>query len=203
MATLRSVFHHRLHLRQAVGGSTRLSSIFGNNHDSSKQRILSSFPTTSVRHFTPMTATEEEEEKKRVASLTPFQKDQELRKLNRELAKFEMIKGINTGDLYTWTGKYRALAREYGVPLVAWYWAVWGSTCVVCYTAIHVGGVDAMALLAQIDARTGFDLVSKVDPSVGKIGLAVIVNELVEPIRLPFVIVTVKPVMDQFFPPKY
>jgi hypothetical protein len=66
-----------------------------------------------------------------------------------------------------------------------------------------VGGIDAMALLAQIDARTGFDFVSKVDPSVGKIGLAVIVNELVEPVRLPLVIVTVKPVVDQFFPRKF
>jgi hypothetical protein len=200
MASLRSAFHHihRLPTRQAAGGSARLSSIFGNN---SKQRILS--PLNTVRHFTPMSKSEEEEEKERVKQLTPFQKDQELRKHNREIATLEMQKGINTGELYTWTGKYKALARDYGFPLVAWYWAVWGSTCVVCYTAIHVGGVDAMALLAQIDMRTGFDLVSKVDPSVGKIGLAVIVNELVEPVRLPLVIVTVKPVMDQFFPPKY
>jgi hypothetical protein len=33
--------------------------------------------------------------------------------------------------------------------------------------------------------------------------VAVIVNELVEPVRLPVVIMTVKPVMDQFFPPKF
>ncbi len=68
---------------------------------------------------------------------------------------------------------WQQMARDYGFPLVAWYWAVWGSTCVMCYTAIHVGGVDAMALLSQIDMRTGFDLVSKVDPSVGKIGLGI------------------------------
>jgi hypothetical protein len=200
MASLRSAFHHvhRLNIRRAAG-STQLSSMFGGNN---KQRILSPL-TTTFRYFTPMTAKEEEQEQDRVADLTPFQKDQELRKHNREIATLEMLKGINTGELYTWTGKYKALARDYGFPLVAWYWAVWGTTCVVCYTAIHVGGVDAMALLEQIDMRTGFDLVSKVDPSVGKIGLAVIVNELVEPVRLPVVIMTVKPVMDQFFPPKY
>jgi hypothetical protein len=199
MASLRSAFHHihRLPVRQAAGSSAQLSSIFGNN----KQRILS--PLTSVRHFTPMTKQDEEQEKDRVAGLTPFQKDQELRKHNREIATLEMLKGINTGELYTWTGKYKALARDYGFPLVAWYWMVWGSTCVLCYGAIHLGGVDAMALLEQIDMRTGFDLTSKVDPSVGKIGLAVIINELVEPVRLPVVIMTVKPVMDQFFPPKY
>jgi hypothetical protein len=196
MATLRSVFQHRLQIRQAAG-SARLPSIFGNNQQ---------FPplcNIATRFFTPMTKQEEEYEKERVAGITASQKDQELRKCNREIAKLEMLKGINTGELYTWSGKYKALARDYGFPLIAWYWAVWGSTCVMCYGAIHVGGVDAMALLAQIDAKTGFELASKVDPDVGKIGLAVIVNEFLEPIRLPVVIVTVKPVMDNFFPPKY
>lgn len=60
-----------------------------------------------------------------------------------------------------------------------------------------------MALVAKADAMTGWDLVSKIDPSLGRIGLAVVVNEMVEPLRLPMVIVTVKPVMDQIFPPKY
>jgi hypothetical protein len=197
MATLRSVFHHRLQIRQAAG-SARLPSLFGNN----KQQ----FPplcSMATRFFTPMTQEEEASEKERVAGITASQKDQELRKFNREIATLELYKGINTGERYTWSGKYKALARDYGVPLMVWYWAVWGSTCVVCYTAIHVGGVDAMALLGQLDARTGFDMVSKVDPDVGKIGLAVIINEFAEPVRLPLVIMTVKPVMDNFFPPKY
>jgi hypothetical protein len=204
MATLRSVFHHRLHIRQAAG-SAHLSSLFSHTPriPRSSFKSDSNMSSTTIRHFTPMTDQQEQEEKVRVTTLTPFQKDQELRQYNREIAKLEMRKGINTGDLYTWSGRYRALARDYGLPLMAWYWAVWGSTCVVCYGAIHVGGIDAMALLAQIDARTGFDFVSKVDPSVGKIGLAVIVNELVEPVRLPLVIVTVKPVVDQFFPRKF
>lgn len=67
-----------------------------------------------------MTKEEQEQEKGRVASLSSFQKDQELRKLNRELARLEMLRGINTGELYTWSGRYKALARDYGLPLVAW-----------------------------------------------------------------------------------
>lgn len=150
-----------------------------------------------------MTEEEEKAEKERVSNLSDFQKDQELRKLNREIAKLEMLKGINNGELYTWSGKYKALARDYGMPLVAWYWAVWGSTALLCYGAITLFDIDTMALLAQVDARTGWDLTSKVDPEVGKIGMAIILNEMVEPVRLPLVIVTVKPVMDQIFPPKY
>jgi len=184
MATLRAFYRLPLGSRSLTAKNVRLS-------------------LSECRFYTPMTQEEQEKEKARVNSLTPFQKDQELRKLNREIAKLEMLKGINTGELYTWTGRYKALARDYGFPLVAWYWAVWGVTFVGSLGAITVCGVDAMALIAQLDARTGWDLTSKIDPQLGTLGLALVVNELVEPLRLPVVIVTVKPVMDKIFPPKY
>lgn len=150
-----------------------------------------------------MTKEEEEQEKQRVASLSEFAKEQELRKLNRDIARLQMLHGINTGELYTWTGRYKNLARDYGFPLVAWYWSIWGLTAVGCYAAIELFGVDAMTIIANVDARTGWDLVSKIDPNLGKLGLVLVVNELIEPLRLPVVIVTVKPVMDQLFPPKF
>ena len=160
-------------------------------------------PFTISRYYTPMTEEEQQAEKERVASLTPFQKDQELRNLNRQIAKLELLKGINTGELYTWRGRYKALARDYGIPLVAWYWCVWCSTAVACYGAIHLGGVDVMALVENIDLKFGWHLASKVDPEIGKIGMTLVLNELIEPIRLPIVIVTLKPVVDNIFPPKY
>jgi hypothetical protein len=135
--------------------------------------------------------------------LTEFAKDQELRHLNREIARLEMLRGINTGELYTWSGRYKVLARDYGIPLVVWYWACWCSSAVLCYGAITIFNVDAVALLAQVDAKTGWSLMDKVDPTWGKLGLVVILNEVIEPLRLPFVIVTVKPVMDRLAPPKF
>jgi len=176
-----------------AGGSCPSFSITSNNYHRQHQR----------RHYIPMTAEEEEEEKKRVAGLTEFQKDQELRKLNREIARLEKQRGINTGELYTWSGQYKALARDYGMPLFAWYWACWISTAVLCYGAITVFDIDTMALLAKVDNLTGFSLVDKVDPRLGKIGMAIIANEAIEPVRLPFVIVTLKPVVDRIAPPKY
>jgi len=155
------------------------------------------------RCYTPLTKQEEDDEKARVAGLSEFAKEQELRQLNREIARLEKLKGINTGELYTWSGKYKALARDYGMPLVAWYWSVWGMTCVASYLAIDFGGVDVMALMMKVDVWTGWDLSSNVKPEYGKVGLAIAVNEILEPIRLPLVIVTVKPVIDRIFPPKY
>ena len=155
------------------------------------------------RWYTPLAADEEQQEKERVLELSEFAKDQELRKLNREIARLEMLRGINTGELYTWSGRYKVLARDYGMPLVAWYWACWTSTALLCYGAITVFNVDTVALLAQIDAKTGWALVDKIDPRWGKIGMAIVINEVIEPLRLPLVILTVKPVMDRIAPPKF
>lgn len=161
------------------------------------------FAHGGTRTYIPITPEEEEEEKTRVASLSSFQKDQELRKYNREIARLEALKGINTGERYTWSGRYKALARDYGMPLVAYYWVCWGVSFVGCFGAITLGGLDAMAIVAKADTMTGWDLTSKVDPELGKLGVTLVLNELIEPIRMPLVITTVKPVMDQFFPPKF
>lgn len=83
-------------------------------------------PSTS-RWYSPMTNEEEEKEKARVAHLSPEEKDMELRDLNRQLARLEKLRGINTGEIYTWSGRYKALMRDYAFPLFAWYWACWFS----------------------------------------------------------------------------
>ena len=65
------------------------------------------FGIDAVRWYTPMTEEEEEIEKARVSHLSAEVKDQELRELNRQLARLEKLKGINTGELYTWSGRYK------------------------------------------------------------------------------------------------
>ena len=150
-----------------------------------------------------MTKEEEEQEKARVSHLSAEEKDQELRSLNRQIAKLETLKGINTGELYTWSGRYKALMRDYGFPLFVYYWCTWTVMGAGVYLAIDVGGLDAMELLARIDHQFGWSLTEKVDPQLGKIGLALMVNEVLEPVRLPFVITTLKPAMDTISPPKF
>jgi hypothetical protein len=157
----------------------------------------------SLRSFTPLTKEEEEAETQRVATLTPFQKDQELRMLNRKIAKLEVLKGINTGELHTWSGRYKQLSRDYGMPMMAYYFCCWGISGVTLFGLIQFSGVDVMQWIHTIDSYMNWDIASKVDPQMGKIGLTLVLNELIEPIRLPIVILTVKPVVDRLFPPKY
>ena len=172
----------------------------------SAPRLYAPQPLATIvgrRFYTPMNKEEEEKEKARVTHLNPEEKEQELRAYNRELARLEMLKGINNGELYTWSGKYKALLRNYGLPLFVYYWAVYGTMGITAYLAIDFGGLDAMLVLGKFDNFTGWSLTEKVDPALGKIGLALVVNELLEPIRLPLVVATLKPVMETISPPKY
>lgn len=153
--------------------------------------------------YTPMSSEEQEKEKARVHHLTPSEKEKELRQLNRDISRLEMLRGINTGELFTWSGRYKALMRDYGLPLFLYYWATWASMGAVTYIAIDFGGLDALNLIERVDQITGWGLASNVDPQLGKIGLALVLNEVLEPIRLPFVVATLRPVMDKISPPKY
>jgi len=158
---------------------------------------------TPTRHFSMLTPAEEETEKERVSKLSSYQKEMELRNLDEQIAKLNTLRGINTGELYTLRGKFKALARDYGIGFMVWYWTVWCSTAVLTYGAIELGNVDAIAMLAKVDAWTGYEISTKVDPTLGTIGLTLAVNECLEPLRLPVVVLTTKPVVHFFQPGKY
>lgn len=165
--------------------------------------LTMTFPSRRQYVSNPMTAEEENDEKKRVTTLSSFQKEMELRQLDEQLAKLHMLRGISTGELYTWKGKFKALARDYGMPFMMWYWTCWVATAGLTYGAIELGGLDAIAVIAKFDSMTGFTMAQKVDPTVGTIGLTLVFNELLEPLRLPIVIMTTKPVVHFLNPPKY
>jgi hypothetical protein len=68
--------------------------------------------------FSSATSKEEEEkEKYRVSMLSPEQRKQELRELDRKIKDLNTLRGINTGELYTWRGQMKALARDYGIGM--------------------------------------------------------------------------------------
>jgi len=158
---------------------------------------------SSVMHFSALTTEEEEKEKTRVATLSKYQKEMELRALDKEISRLNTLRGINTGELYTFRGKFKALARDYGIGFVIWYWNVWAFTGICTYAAIELGNVDVIALIQKLDVWTGYNISKNVDPTIGAIGLTLFVNELLEPIRLPIVVMTTKPVVEYFSPKTY
>jgi hypothetical protein len=185
---------------------------FGRGHYS--QHVLTSsrlvlhqrplFVSFSGASYTPMTKEEEEAEKARVEKLSAYQKEMELRDIDRQIAKLSMLRGINTGELYTFRGKYKALARDYGFPFMGWYWCCWSASFGLCYSSIQLGLIDAASILNKVDEFTGYNIVAHVDPTLGAIGLALVLNEVLEPIRLPIVVMTTKPVVHWLgLGPKY
>jgi len=75
---------------------------------------------SSHRFFSVFSKEEEEAENTRVAGLSKYQKEIELRDLDKELARLNTLRGINSGELYTFRGKFKALARDYGIGFMAW-----------------------------------------------------------------------------------
>ena len=92
-----------------------------------KLRVFNKPSTTSLAstigksHFySALSHQEEEDEKKRVELLSKYEKEIELRKLDKDIARLNTLRGINTGELYTFRGKFKALARDYGMGFMAW-----------------------------------------------------------------------------------
>ena len=166
------------------------------NHQSSQIRSI-----LSSSSFSALPPDEEQKEKERVESLSSYQKEMELRQHDSELARLQTLRAINTGELYTMRGKFKMLSRDYGMGFLAWYWTCWFATAGLSYAAIELGGVDPLMVAAKFETFLGWEPMSlsgKLDPTLGQIGLVVAVNECLEPLRLPFVVMTTKPVVNAF-----
>ena len=88
---------------------------------------------------------------------------------------------------------------------LAWYWTCWFGTAGLSYLAIEFGGVDPIMVAHKLESFLGWEydaIAGRVDPQIGMVGLVVAVNECLEPLRLPFVVLTTKPVVN-FFTKKY
>mmetsp|Transcript_24904 Transcript_24904/g.31355 ORF Transcript_24904/g.31355 Transcript_24904/m.31355 type:complete len:189 (+) Transcript_24904:145-711(+) len=153
----------------------------------SSSRTVSPCLSSQYNYYSSLSKDEDEKEKERVSLLSSKQ-------------KFKGLQGSNKfGELHTTQGKtMKDLARDYGLAFAAIWTGVWCFTGVLTYGAIEVGGVDAVALVAKVDNLTGYDFSSKIDPTYGKIGVAVVLNELLEPLRLPLVVFITKPIVDTF-----
>ena len=84
---------------------------------------------------------------------------------------------------------------------LAWYWTCWFATAGLSYAAIELGGVDPLIVANKLEMFLGWEnnsLAGRLDPTLGQIGLVVAVNECLEPLRLPFVVFTTKPVVNAF-----
>eukprot|EP00397_Hematodinium_sp_SG-2012_P026182 GEMP01027409.1.p1 GENE.GEMP01027409.1~~GEMP01027409.1.p1 ORF type:complete len:203 (+),score=44.68 GEMP01027409.1:234-842(+) len=94
-------------------------------------------------------------------------------------------------------GGIAKLFTEYGAPFVAWYFSLWAGGLATLYGVMQfglVGWQDAKEFLIGLGVDKYYDL-DNVDPKTGNFAVAFLLNELVEPLRLPLAIATIKPLM--------
>ena len=188
-------FHPPNSYNQPIGFTFSPTKRFFASTMSNKKHIV---PSPKGPNDDPLSPEEEMAEKRRVESLTSFEKEMELRELDKNIALLNTYRGINTGELYTFRGKFKALARDYGLGFMAWYWTCWCGTLGLTYAAIDIGGFDALPLIAKIDGVIGTNVAHSIDPRLGNVAVSIAVNEILEPLRLPFVVMTTKPIVKMF-----
>jgi hypothetical protein len=85
--------------------------------------------------------------------------------------------------------------KQLGMPFLAWWTGVWVVTGIGIYSTMEIFGIDVLGMLQTTLPSNEYIDFSKVDPKTGNVMTALAVNELIEPIRFPFVLLTVKPVI--------
>jgi hypothetical protein len=149
--------------------------------------------------YRPLTPQEESDEKDRVATrLTKVDRSAEEKRLDALISALNQRRGVLTGDLYTYRGKFKAYSRDYGFPFMCYWTGCWVATGAVTYGAIAYGDFDALTIICRVDGLFGTNIAANIDPTLGNVAVAIAVNELLEPIRLPFVIATT-PTVVRFF----
>ena len=89
--------------------------------------------------------------------------------------------------------KLKSTAKEMGVPFFVYWTGVWAATGVGCYGALAVSGFDA---IAYVNEHFGLTLEAKKE--WGTVGAAFAINEVLEVVRLPFCVLTFRPLHRRF-----
>jgi len=87
-------------------------------------------------------------------------------------------------------GKFALMMKEHGVFFLVYWTSFWAVTGLGCYGAITHFGPEAAFELIRYVHLDQFVSLESIDPSVGNVAVAVLINEALEPLRLPLVIAT-------------
>jgi len=93
---------------------------------------------------------------------------------------------------------FRQLVSQYGSFIVVSYTGVWILTGLTCFVGVNMIGPEAvMNGLTSAGVGNYVDL-TKIDPRVGNFAVAMVVNELLEPVRLPLYLSGIRPLCRRY-----
>lgn len=82
------------------------------------------------------------------------------------------------------------MLKLYGPVYMVYGGVVWISSGIAIYGVLATTGVDVLPAIVAVDDALGWDLASRVDPSLGLVAVSVALNELLEVVRFPFCVAT-------------
>mmetsp|Transcript_18270 Transcript_18270/g.29723 ORF Transcript_18270/g.29723 Transcript_18270/m.29723 type:complete len:277 (+) Transcript_18270:1329-2159(+) len=85
-------------------------------------------------------------------------------------------------------GKFSMLMKEHGMFFLVYWTGFWAVTGVACYGAVSWFGPETAINIVKYVGLDNFIDVESLNPSVGNVAVAVLINEALEPIRLPIVV---------------
>jgi hypothetical protein len=193
----RSFFHLRVncqHLRPAPVPPCHSQGSLWVRH-----RACTAARAAPQRNFFSAESQEDKTERAAVESLEPEERKRRLEDVNAQLRTLQRQRDVLSGDAFSMRGSAKIIARDYGFPFVIYWWACWSVTGVGIFGAISMGGLDPFSLVAAFDGVAGTSLVeflpTDLDPLFGNAALAVALNELLEPVRLPLVLLSTPAMM--------
>jgi len=86
---------------------------------------------------------------------------------------------------------------DYGAPFALWYAIMWAGGWFGIYMLLELNIVSSLDSVRPLLEGLGLEsYADKVDPSMGNAVIAFFVNELLEPFRIPLVLVTGRPAIQ-------
>jgi len=91
---------------------------------------------------------------------------------------------------------FMQMVMQHGLPFALWYATCWTCTWLAIYAMLEFEVVSWQESLRPLLSSAGMDAqADRIDPTVGNLVLAFLVNECLEPLRLPIVLATGIPMM--------
>jgi hypothetical protein len=87
-------------------------------------------------------------------------------------------------------GKFSLMLKEHGLFFLAYWTSAWAVTGLGCYGGISAFGHESAFDLVRYLGLDRLVSLDTWDPALGNVALAVLMNEALEPLRLPLVIAT-------------
>ena len=102
-------------------------------------------PRRTLALFAPHSE-EDRSEREEALAIPKEERDAQVAELDEQIKALTRRRAVLTGELYTLRGKFKSMGRDYGLPFMVWWTAVWLCTGVGVFAGITVSSCAASCM---------------------------------------------------------